>query len=105
MYRIIINSRDGLRKRKSGGKEIALKSKRTLRGKVPSALLNNFLKPFYAGIAGFASFLFIIMIIELIAYGIGISESLNIGITQVMIAALGFVLQFVYELMGRWSKK
>ncbi len=101
MYRIIINSRDGLRKRKSGEKEIALKLKQK---KVPSVLLNYFLKPFYAGIAGFASFLFVIMIIELLAYSTGISESLNIGITQVMIAALGFVLQFVYEIMSKSRK-
>ena len=101
MYRIIINSRDGLRKRKNGEKEIALKAKRK---KVPSALNNYFLKPFYAGIVGFASFLFIIMIFELLAYSIGISETLNIGITEVMIAALGFALQFVYEIMNKSGK-
>lgn len=91
MYRIIINSKSGI-KRKKGEKEIAEK-------RMHSDFFNHFLIPFYAGIAGFASFLFIVMILEFVIYLIGISDTLKIGITEIMIAALGFVLQFIYEML------
>ncbi len=60
---------------------------------------NYFLIPFYSGITGFASFLFIVIIFEYFLQITGITDSSGIGITEIMIACLGFVLQFVYSLL------
>ncbi len=64
-----------------------------------SALYNYIIVPFSAGLAGFATFLFMLLLIDSAAYIVGITKSLNIGIEEVLIAAIGFVLQFAYQLI------
>ncbi len=65
---------------------------------------NYFLTPLYSGITGFASFLFIVMLIEYLAQIIGITDSLKLGATELMVACLGFALQFVYGLLQEKKK-
>ncbi len=70
-----------------------------------SLFYNYFMVPFSAGLAGFATFLFILITIDFGAYVLGISEVLNIGINEVLIATVGFVLKFVYEFMKSMRQK
>ena len=69
-----------------------------------SLFYHYFIMPFSAGIAGFAYFLFITMFLELTASLVGINNGVNIGITEVMISALGFILQFSYQLINSNNK-
>ncbi len=62
-----------------------------------SLFYNYFMVPFSAGLAGFATFLFILLLMDSAAYVFGITKSFNIGIIEVLIAAIGFLLQFVYQ--------
>jgi len=64
-----------------------------------STFYNYFIVPFSAGILGFANFLFMVLLFESIAYLVGIIESLNLGLNEVYIAIMGFVLQFLYHLL------
>jgi hypothetical protein len=64
-----------------------------------SSFYNYFVVPFSAGLAGFATFLFLIIFLESAAYIMGITETWNVGINTVLIAAIGFILQFVYQLV------
>lgn len=89
MYRMIVQSIDGFRRRKATERIN------------DSSFYNYFLIPFSAGIIGFTSFLFIVMILEYFAYLTGIYNSSKLGITEVMIATLGFVLQFIYKLVHK----
>lgn len=92
MYKMIINSIDGLRRR-IGIKDITGKREQ-------SFFYNYFLIPFYSGISGFATFLFLVIIIDFLVFGTGIFNT-TIGLFEVMIASLGFILRFVYELFRR----
>ncbi len=65
---------------------------------------NYFLVPFYSGITGFASFLFIVMLIEYLAHIVGINDSLKLGVTELMVACLGFALQFLYGILQEKKK-
>jgi hypothetical protein len=62
-----------------------------------SALYNYFIVPFSAGLSGFASFLFILIMINTATYVLGLTEALNIGINEVLIAGVGFFLQFTFQ--------
>lgn len=64
-----------------------------------STLYNYFIVPFSAGLAGFASFLFILLLIDSAAYLLGITKSFQVGIEEVIIAAIGFTLKFAYQLI------
>lgn len=70
-----------------------------------SLFYNYFIMPFTAGIAGFAYFLFLVLFLETVAYLVGINKSISIGITEVLIAVLGFILQFAYQLFNNYSIK
>lgn len=89
MYKMIIQSIDGLRKRRKG---IGEEENNTL-------FFNYFLMPFFAGIAGFATFLFMVIIFEYAVHLAGIISPLRLDITEVKFASLGFVLQFVYKVL------
>lgn len=64
-----------------------------------SFFYNYFMVPFSAGLAGFASFLFILLLLETGAFILGITKVLSFGINEVLIATLGFILQFTYRLI------
>jgi uncharacterized membrane protein len=69
-----------------------------------STFYNYFIVPFSAGMSGFANFLFLILLFESIAYLVGTIKSLNLGLHEVYIAVLGFVLQFVYQLLKNFRE-
>ncbi len=56
-----------------------------------------FINPFSAGLFGFAVFLFFEVLFSVTAELIGIVSRLNIGMNQIAIAGLGFVLQFILQ--------
>ena len=62
-----------------------------------SALYSYFIVPFSAGLSGFATFLFILLLMNTAAYILGLTQALNIGINEVLIAAVGFFLQFTSQ--------
>ena len=64
-----------------------------------SSLYNYIIAPFSAGLAGFATFLFLLILMDFIAYLFGITQTMNVGINEVLIASLGFLLQFAYQLV------
>ncbi len=64
-----------------------------------SSFYNYFIMPFSAGLTGFAAFLFILIAMDVSTYMVGISSSLEIGLKELSIAAIGFVLQFTYQLI------
>jgi hypothetical protein len=70
-----------------------------------SIFYHYFIMPFTAGIAGFACFLFLLMILETAAFFVGINKSISIGMTEVLIAALGFILQFTYQVFNNYNSK
>ncbi|HSD63469.1 MAG TPA: hypothetical protein VLB50_06705 [Ignavibacteriaceae bacterium] len=70
-----------------------------------SIIYQYFIKPFTAGIAGFAFFLFILMLFDTSTYLVGINKSISIGITEVIIAVIGFVLQFIYHLFNNYNNR
>jgi hypothetical protein len=67
--------------------------------KEETSFYNYFIVPFSAGIYGFAGFLFILIAMDFTMYLVGISSSLEIGLKELSIAAIGFVLQFTYQLI------
>ncbi len=62
-----------------------------------SLFYNYVVVPFSAGLVGFATFLFILIMMDSAAYVLGITETLSVGINEVLIASLGFLLQFTYQ--------
>ena len=63
-----------------------------------TSFYNYFILPFTAGLTGFAAFLFILIAMDFSVYLVGIGSSLEIGLKEISIAAIGFVLQFTYQL-------
>ncbi len=64
-----------------------------------SLFYNYFVVPFLSGLAGFASFLFILIFLDSAVYVLGITEAWNVGINTVLIAGVGFILQYTYQLI------
>ncbi len=64
-----------------------------------SAFYNYFIVPFSAGLSGFATFLFILIMMDASVHLLGLSKAWNIGINEVLIALTGFVLQFTFQLI------
>lgn len=73
--------------------------KRESSEKVNSAFYNYFVVPFSAGLAGFSTFLFILIMMDASAHLLGITKAWNVGINEVLIAAVGFILQFTFQLI------
>ncbi len=70
-----------------------------------SLFYHYFIKPFTAGITGFACFLFLLVLLESVTYLFGINKSINIGIFEVLTSSLGFILQFTFQLINNYNNK
>jgi hypothetical protein len=58
-----------------------------------------FVNPFSAGLFGFAVFFFFIIVFEEFAHVIGFLDHANIGLTEISISTIGFVLQFTFQIL------
>ena len=63
--------------------------------------VNQYFIPFIAGISGFVIFLLSITGIEFILHLTGIIKHFKIGIFELLISTLGFLLQFTYKLFDK----
>ncbi len=70
---------------------------------VKSSTNNYLIEPFYAGIAGFATFLFFLFLIETLMHFSGISHKFVFGTKEVSIASIGFALQFISRILKNFN--
>ena len=64
-----------------------------------SLLRIYFINPFSSGIFGFAVFLFFEIFFETGARIFGLIKQIRLGPQEIIIASIGFVLQFAYQLL------
>ena len=62
-----------------------------------------FINPFSAGIFGFATFLFFEIIFETAARIFGLVNHITLGPQEIMIASIGFVLQFAFQVLSNFK--
>ena len=70
---------------------------------VKSSVYYYLIEPFYAGIAGFATFLFFLFLIETITHFSGISHKFVFGTKEISIASIGFALQFISRILKNFN--
>ena len=70
---------------------------------VKSSAYNYFIEPFYAGITGFAFFMFFLFLIETFMHFSGISHEFVFGTKEVSIASIGFALQFISRILKNFN--
>lgn len=62
---------------------------------------NYILKPLFSGFVGFTIFFAILIITKTFAYSLGIRETLSIGVNDLILSSIGFVLLFVIRIVNR----
>ncbi len=78
---------------------------KTYIGEVKSIFQSFIFEPIIAGLYGFATYFFVLLIVKMIQYYFGFSANLKMDINDLSLASIGFVLFFLIKLLQNLRKR